>query len=141
MSHEQSIKPTQSKQILTESTRLMTSETAHNTFGERMFTIRKARNWSQPELAQKVGTSAPVISRYERGASLPSIDAAKRIADALNVPLDALVNEGTGANLFQDKETYERYKALINLPDKEKNHIIFIIDSVIRDSRARVTYS
>jgi transcriptional regulator with XRE-family HTH domain len=141
MRHEELDHLTQCRQNLAESIYSMTTETPSNTFGERMFAVRKTRKWSQPELAEKVGTSAPVISRYERGATLPSIDAAKRIADALGVPLDSLVSEESGPNLFQDKETYERCKAIINLPESERNHIFFIIDSVIRDSRARVTYS
>ena len=34
--------------------------------------IREARNVSQEGLAEVVGTKQPVISRYERGAAIPS---------------------------------------------------------------------
>ena len=61
------------------------------TFGERILSIRKRLKWSQDELAKKVGTSAPIIGRYERNEIKPAIDTAKSIADALGVTIDFLI--------------------------------------------------
>lgn len=40
-----------------------------------------------------------MIGKYERGEAIPSIDAAKKIADALEVSLDYLVGEGINSKL------------------------------------------
>ena len=48
------------------------------TFGERIALQRKQLKLSQDDLAKKVGTSAPIIGRYERGEIKPSIEMAKR---------------------------------------------------------------
>jgi len=43
-----------------------------------------------------------MIGKYERGEAVPSIEAAKKIADAFEVSLDYLVGEGINA-LFDKK--------------------------------------
>jgi ribosome-binding protein aMBF1 (putative translation factor) len=48
----------------------------------------KQLKWSHVDLAKKVGSSAPIVGRYERDENKPSIDVAAKIADALNVTLD-----------------------------------------------------
>ena len=49
---------------------------------------REAKGWNHSELAEKSGVSRVMIGKYERGEAVPSIDAAKKIADALDVSLD-----------------------------------------------------
>ena len=46
------------------------------TFGEKVSILRKQLKWSQDDLAKKIGTSAPIIGRYERGEIKPSIEVA-----------------------------------------------------------------
>jgi len=43
-----------------------------------------------------------MVGKYERGYAIPSIEVAKRIADALEVSLDYLVGEGTNSK-FEKK--------------------------------------
>lgn len=49
---------------------------------KRIAEIRKERDWSQTDLASKSGVSREMIGKYERGEAVPSIEAAKKIADA-----------------------------------------------------------
>lgn len=58
------------------------------TFGKRITVLRKQLKWSQDDLAKKIGTSAPIIGRYEREEIKPSIDVASKLADALGVTLN-----------------------------------------------------
>jgi transcriptional regulator with XRE-family HTH domain len=46
------------------------------------------------------------INKYERGEAVPSIEAAKKIADAFEVSLDYLVGEGINSKF--DKENSEK---------------------------------
>lgn len=63
------------------------------TFGERITLIRKQLKLSQQDLAKKIGTSAPIVGRYEREEIKPSIDVAAKLADALGVSLDYLLGK------------------------------------------------
>jgi ribosome-binding protein aMBF1 (putative translation factor) len=48
---------------------------------------RQKMGLSQTELAQRVGTKQPVISRLESGAGNPTLDLLRRVAKALNTEL------------------------------------------------------
>ncbi len=54
-----------------------------------------------------------MIGKYERGEAVPSIDAAKKIADAFEVSLDHLVDEGLLKGF--DKKTLQRLHDLEQL--------------------------
>ncbi len=51
-------------------------------FGDRMMQARKDKDLSREEFAEKVGTSAPIIGRYERGDMMPSVEIATKISEA-----------------------------------------------------------
>jgi len=74
------------------------------TFGERITLQRKQLKLSQHDLAKRVGTSAPIIGRYEREEIKPSIDMAKKIADELGVTVDYLIG-GTDKLVLDKKAT------------------------------------
>ena len=76
------------------------------TFGEHVVLHRKQLKMSQDDLAKKVGTSAPIIGRYERDEIKPSIETAKKIADELGVTVDYLL--GGSANMVMDKKLMKR---------------------------------
>lgn len=73
------------------------------TFGERITLIRKQLKLSQEDLAKKIGTSAPIVGRYEREEIKPSIDVAAKLADALGVSLDYLL--GKSDKMVLDKKS------------------------------------
>lgn len=52
--------------------------------------LHKEKGWSQAGLANKSQVSREMIGKYERGRAVPSVDAAKKIADALGVTIDYL---------------------------------------------------
>lgn len=57
-------------------------------FKRKLQTIM-ARNWvSQDELAKRIGSTQPMISRYLTGQSIPSAITLKKMADALNCTTD-----------------------------------------------------
>lgn len=58
---------------------------------ERLKTLRAEAGWSQTELADKIGSDGPQVSRYENGRITPSLEALVRIAETFNVSIDYLV--------------------------------------------------
>lgn len=59
--------------------------------GDRLKTLRTERGWSQAELADKIGSDARQVSRYETGRVAPSLDVLARIGEVLDVTIDHLV--------------------------------------------------
>lgn len=104
-----------------------------------MTNLRKEKGWSQAVLANQSRVSREMISKYERGIAIPSVNAAKKIADAFEVSLDYLYGEGQ--NVSFDKKIVERIKDLQLLePDKRKT-LFDLIDTYIRDFKTRQAYT
>lgn len=94
-----------------------------------MTDLRKERNWSQTDLATKSAVSREMIGKYERADAIPSIEAAKKIADAFEVSLDYLVGEG--ANALFDKATLKRLQDVQHLSSEDKGHIYAMLDAFL----------
>ena len=111
-----------------------------NIFGKHVFDLRKARGWSQPELAKLIGTSGAIIGRYERNEITPSIDVAKKLADAFGVTLDYLVGEDGRPNVLQDLVMLDRVQAINELAQDDRDRVLYVVDGLIRDARTRQAY-
>lgn len=61
--------------------------------GKRIATRRKSLAWTQDDLAERMGVDAETISRFERGAHLPSLPTLERLAVALRVEVGALLSK------------------------------------------------
>ena len=109
-------------------------------FGKRLHDLRRQRGWSQIELAAKVETSGPIIGRYERGDMTPSIDMARKIADVLGATLDYLTGGGGTPEALQDKTMMRRIADLAVIPTHDREKILYLVDGLIRDAKARQAY-
>ena len=111
------------------------------TFGEKLQKLRKESQFSQKDLGDRIGTSGQIIGRYEKDKMIPSIEVVKRIADTFNVSIDYLVDNKNLLSNFRDKQILERITEIEKLPFEDKQHLYYIIDSVIRDTKTRQAYS
>ena len=107
-------------------------------FGERLLEVRKNKKLSQDYLAKAIGVHAPVIGRYERGEVKPSVEVAKKIAIALGVSLDYLVGND---DIEVDRELIDKVIAIQKLEQRDKEHILFTIDALLRDAKTRQAYA
>lgn len=62
-------------------------------YGENLREIRKAKGWSQEELAGQLGTTKQVISRYENDLRSPKISLASEYAEKLGAPIGELTRK------------------------------------------------
>ena len=67
------------------------------TFGQKIEYRRKELGYTQEELAQKVHTTQPYISRLERGHFNPSMRMIVKIETALRISTDYLLFENEKA--------------------------------------------
>ncbi|MDR0576997.1 MAG: helix-turn-helix domain-containing protein [Candidatus Accumulibacter sp.] len=61
--------------------------------GARIAARRKALGWTQSDLAEHVGVDTETISRFERGAALPSLVTLEKLSDELRSGLGELLAE------------------------------------------------
>lgn len=54
--------------------------------------IRQKLGLSQADLERLTGIDANAFSRYERGVVIPSVEVAQKVAEALNISVDELLN-------------------------------------------------
>jgi len=67
-------------------------------FGERLKGNRKARNFTQEEIAEKIGVSGQAVSKWEKGECLPDVYNLKLLGQLYRVSIDDLLDiddEGT----------------------------------------------
>jgi transcriptional regulator with XRE-family HTH domain len=77
--------------------------------GDRLRTLREAKNFSQGEIEKRTGLLRCYISRVENGHTVPSIDTLEKLAGALEIPMYQLFYDG------------ERPHRLPNLPKRKAN--------------------
>ena len=110
------------------------------TLGEKILRLRKEKKWSRKELAKMIGTSGPVLGRYERDEITPSVEVAKKLAEAFGVTLDYLVDETGAVAEVTDREMLNRIKEIAHLDQDDKQTILRVIDSLLRDAKAKKAY-
>lgn len=59
--------------------------------GERIRSERLRRSWTLEMMSRLTGLKVPNLSRLENGKHLPSLETLEKVADALGVPVAALV--------------------------------------------------
>jgi transcriptional regulator with XRE-family HTH domain len=109
--------------------------------GDKIQTLRKQQGWSQQQLAKKIGTSGPIIGRYERGEMTPSVEVAKKLADTFDVTLDYLVDDTGKATEIKDKAMLQRIMDIQALDTEDQKTIVYVLDSLLRDAKAKKAYA
>ncbi len=107
-------------------------------FGDRIQQARKEKGLSREDLGQLIGTSGPIVGRYERGDMMPSIEIATKIAEALEVSLDFLA--GKSSLLVRDKNISERMEDIAKLPPTKQAELFNVMDAYLRDYKTSKAY-
>ena len=99
--------------------------------GDNIRRIREDKHLSQKELAVTIEVAPTQYSRVETGKVMPALKTLIKIARVLDVPLDALVNDGNASLqevTIKDKTLIDKVRLIDQLPDQEKNMILQVID-------------
>ena len=88
-------------------------------FGDRLKAIRLEKHMSQEEFASLLGTSKQVISRYETNQRTPKITVANKYASILNIPLNALLEDDSEANVEKSEITFDDFTYALHDETKE----------------------
>lgn len=82
-------------------------------FSERLKNLRKQANFTQVEVAEKLGISQPAYASWERGVKKPTQDNLVKIAQILNVSVDYLVG-----NLHETSDELDNIELLFRMNSK-----------------------
>jgi len=107
---------------------------------EKIKQLRKENKMTQIELSKKLGTSQPVLNRWETGARSPSLRTLKKIAKVFNLSLDVLaLDEKDLKHLnIKDKSALSRLSSFGGLEEREQETILNLIDNFKRKHTATV---
>lgn len=103
-------------------------------FPKRLKDIRRQKNISQNELGKMIDLHYSHIGRYERGQSVPSTETLYKLANALGVTMDWLLEGETrkmAESKLEDKELLFLFQQVEQLPDDDKTVIKKLIDAFI----------
>ncbi len=116
---------------------------------ERLKQFRESRNLTQSELGKKTGITVRQIQNYEMGASRPNITSAKKLALALECPIDELLGhdgmlvadakEQGGAKAARDVEALVRDVSGLfaggDLSDEDKDALMSALSAAYFESK------
>jgi len=119
-----------------------TTEDPHKTvnlaLGKRLAQIRTLRGLSQRELAQRVNVVQAVVSDYEVGKLRITAEAALRLAAALEVPIQELLQTDTPPEVVQQRKpsrkVLERLERIESLSRRKQDAILMTIDHFLNSA-------
>ena len=103
-------------------------------FAQWLKVQRKQKNLSRTDLGQLAELHYTHIGHFERGTSRPSDDTFKRLADALGVTSDYLLDGATDEAAkarFEDRELLKQFQDVEQLSDDDKNVVKKLLDAFL----------
>ena len=95
---------------------------------------RGARKWTQEELAERLGVAAETISRFERGATLPSLLTLQELAQILRTPISDLLGE-VSSNADDQAAAISKWISDLHLDDRE--YVVAVVKRATEHLRGR----
>ncbi|MGQ9608508.1 MAG: helix-turn-helix domain-containing protein [bacterium] len=91
-------------------------------------------NLTQAKLAEKAGLTAAAISQFESGLRKPSFDALHKLAHALEVNTNYLLDNEQQINIeyYDDPKIKEMVLGIKNLPEKDRQLLFDIYQLLIK---------
>ncbi|HVZ32773.1 MAG TPA: helix-turn-helix domain-containing protein [Polyangiaceae bacterium] len=106
-------------------------------FGERLRRLRERKQLSQLELSQTIPIEPRVISRYERGVTLPRADTLVLLARVLDVSVGKLLlgeeddERAIAAAKIRDGALLDRFRELDQLSANDRMIVAHVIDAFL----------
>ena len=107
-------------------------------FAKRLNEIRTEKKLTREKLGQIIGTSGAIIGMYEREERNPSVEVARKIAQALDVSLDFLVG---AIDLRIDANILSKIQQIQELPPEDQSHLFYLVDNVLQNVKAKQAFA
>jgi|ERR1019366_9345632 transcriptional regulator with XRE-family HTH domain len=116
------------------------TQNSKNAFGKRLTTAREAKTLTKEKLGKVVGVHHSQIGRYEKGDASPSAEVLKKMANALDVSTDYLMNGSTAdlaAENITDKTLINQFNRITELSEDNKTVVSKLIDAFLFQQEMR----
>jgi transcriptional regulator with XRE-family HTH domain len=108
-------------------------------FGQRLAEARRAKGWTQSQLADALDTNLKMIDYYERRAKNPALEVVQTCAKVLGVPVSHLVSDDEP----QKKKTgpvsqlERKFQEVKKLPKKKQEFILQFLDTILESNQQK----
>ena len=112
---------------------------ANLNFGERLAELRKAKGFTQKDLAANIGSTQRMIAHYENHVKRPSLDKLEGLAKALGLTIDQFlgvqeIKKQPGAPV--DAYLQRKLQLVTRLPKNDQKAIVTMIDALAQKKGA-----
>ena len=108
-------------------------------FGNKLKELRKEKNWSQDEFAEKIEGGGRHVSKYENEKTLPSAEVIMKIATVFNVSVDYLLFDDIPKSplKYKHRDLISKMEQLEDITEDDKKAMIAFIDAFIAKYQIR----
>lgn len=93
-------------------------------FSEKLITLRKAKDLTQEQLAEKLGVSRQSISKWEGGQATPEIEKIVALSAIFDVTTDYLLKSSEIDDLSVKTEMLEKQQQLMLIREQKRRQIL-----------------
>jgi transcriptional regulator with XRE-family HTH domain len=110
-------------------------------FGQRLSEARRAKGWTQAQLADALNTNLKMIDYYERRAKNPALEVVQACAKVLDVPASYLVGDDEPQS--NKKKTgpvsplERKFQEVRKLPKKKQDFILQFLDTILESHQQK----
>ena len=92
-------------------------------FSEKLFTLRKAKNLTQEQLAEELGVSRQSVSKWESGQALPELEKIVAISMIFDVTIDYLLKSSEIDDLSVKTAMLEKQQQNMLIREQKRQQI------------------
>jgi transcriptional regulator with XRE-family HTH domain len=105
-------------------------------FGGRLLALRKARGFTQVQLAEAIESTQRAISSYETQASYPPAPVIADLAQALGVTSDELLGLKKSPKALKQmnaetRRVWKKFQQVLTLPERDQRAVMRLINSLV----------
>jgi transcriptional regulator with XRE-family HTH domain len=103
--------------------------------GERIARLRKLRDWTQADLAGRIGIHPAHVSRIENNRMRPKAPTLARLAEALDISLNDLLDQDEEPPDLPDAELLRTFRQAQELGLEDRRMVIRMVQALLTRHR------
>lgn len=93
-------------------------------FSEKLLTLRKAKDLTQEQLAEKLDVSRQSVSKWESGQAIPELDKIVALSAVFDVTTDYLLKSSEIDDLSVKTEMLEKQQQMMLIREQKKQQVL-----------------
>ncbi len=111
---------------------IMQDASIRKALGQRIKQLRKQKDWTQKELANRISASHAQLNKYESGQNTPPLDRLILLAEVLDTSVDHLIGGHHNAEPpIYNTRLIQRFQTIEGFDKSERELVIQLLDAMI----------